>query len=104
MSSYNFNTYYENIDYNFWRELCVKEGVLRHYEKNELFAERGQVARYIGYIKSGTLKYVAYVALSAWSLPVNLSLISHSLFTAKNLAFQSSPLLPARFIAYRRGI
>ena len=62
MSSSNFNTYYENIDYDFWRDLCIKEGVLRHYEKGELFAERGQVARYIGYIKSGTLKYVAYAA------------------------------------------
>ena len=62
MSTSNFNTYYENIDYNFWRDLCIKEGVLRHYEKDELFAERGRVARYIGYIKSGTLKYVAYAA------------------------------------------
>lgn len=62
MSSSNFNTYYENIDNNFWRNLCVEKGVLRHYEKDELFAERGQVARYIGYIKSGTLKYVAYAA------------------------------------------
>lgn len=60
MSTSNFNTYYENIDYNFWRDLCVNQGELRHYEKNEFFAERGQVARYIGYIKSGTLKYVAY--------------------------------------------
>lgn len=62
MSSSNFNTYYENIDYNFWRDLCVNEGELRHYEKDEFFAERGQVARYVGYIKSGTLKYVAYAA------------------------------------------
>lgn len=62
MSTSNFNTYYENIDYNFWRDLCVNEGELRHYEKDEFFAERGQVARYIGYIKSGTLKYVAYAA------------------------------------------
>ena len=62
MSTSNFNTYYENIDYIFWRDLCVNDGVLRHYEKDELFAEVGQVARYIGYIKSGTLKYVAYSA------------------------------------------
>lgn len=62
MSTSNFNTYYENIDYNFWRDLCVNEGELHYYEKDEFFAERGQVARYIGYIKSGTLKYVAYAA------------------------------------------
>lgn len=62
MGTSNFNTYYENIDDKFWRDLCVEEGTLRHYEKDELFAKQGEVARYIGYIKSGTLKYVAYAA------------------------------------------
>lgn len=62
MRSCNFNTYYENIDNIFWRDLCINEGVLRHYEKGEVFVEHGTVARYIGYIKSGTLKYVAYAA------------------------------------------
>lgn len=38
---------------------------MRHYDKDEMFVERGQVARYIGYIKSGTLKYVAYTADSS---------------------------------------
>lgn len=56
----NFNTYYENIDYIFWRDLCVEKGVLLHFEKGQPFAERGHVAKYIGYIKSGTLKYVVY--------------------------------------------
>ncbi len=60
MSSSNFNTYYENIDHDFWRELCVEQGVLRCYDKGEYFIERGQVGRYIGFVKSGTLKYVAY--------------------------------------------
>lgn len=55
-----FNTYYENIDSNFWRNLCVDKGMLRHYEKGELFAEEGTVAKYLGYIKSGALKYVVY--------------------------------------------
>lgn len=62
MSTSNFNTYYENIDHCFWRDLCINFGVLRHYDKGDFFAEQGQVARYIGYIKSGTLKYVAYAA------------------------------------------
>ena len=94
MSSSNFNTYYLNIDYNFWRDLCVQKGVLRHYEKNELFAERGQVARYIGYIKSGTLKYVAYAADGSECV-VGLEFAGEfvadfpfSLY-GKNLAFQS---------------
>ncbi len=60
MDTGNFNTYYENIDRDFWRKLCVEQGVLRHYDKGEFFAMQGETARYLGYIKSGTLKYVAY--------------------------------------------
>ncbi len=60
MKTSNFNPYYENIGYNFWRNLCVEKGVLRHYEKGELFAEEGRSAKYLGYIKSGSLKYVVY--------------------------------------------
>ncbi len=56
----NFNTYIDHIEPDFWRELCVKKGKLRHYERGEEFAKVGEVARYIGYIKSGTLKYVAF--------------------------------------------
>ena len=55
-----FNTYIERIEPDFWRELCVEEGELRRYEKGEEFATAGQVARYLGYIKTGTLKYVAF--------------------------------------------
>ncbi len=56
----NFNTYYDNIDNEFWRNLCLKEGTLRLYNKGDNFVEQGQIAPYLGYIKSGTLKYVAY--------------------------------------------
>ena len=56
----NFNAYINHIEPDFWRELCVKEGKLRHFERGEDFATVGEVARYIGYIKSGTLKYVAF--------------------------------------------
>ena len=62
MLSSKFNTYYENIDHDFWRKLCVEQGVLRSYDKGEYFAESRHVARYIGYIKTGTLKYVAYAS------------------------------------------
>ncbi len=55
-----FNSYYENIDYNFWHTLFVEKGVLRHYDKGELFAEEGKIAKHLGYIKSGALKYVVY--------------------------------------------
>lgn len=60
VKSSNFNTYYENIDSNFWRNIFVEKGVLRHYEKGDLFAEEGRIARYLGYIQSGALKYVVY--------------------------------------------
>ena len=60
MKSSNFNTYYDNIDTDFWRNLCVEKGVLRQYDKGELFAEEGRTAKYLGYIKSGSLKYVVY--------------------------------------------
>ena len=55
-----FNTYIEHIEPEFWRELCMSEGKLRHFEKGEEFVRIGSVARYVGYIKSGTMKYVAY--------------------------------------------
>ncbi len=60
MTHSNFNTYYENIDYKFWRNLCVEKGCLRTYDKGDLFVERGTVGKYMGYIKSGSLKYVVY--------------------------------------------
>lgn len=55
-----FNTYIEHIEADFWRELCVVEGRLRHYERGEDFVRVGSVARYVGYIESGTIKYVGY--------------------------------------------
>lgn len=58
--SERFNTYFNRIDIDFWRDLCVNEGDLRHYKKGEEFVSVGKVGRYIGYVKSGTLKYEAY--------------------------------------------
>ena len=55
-----FNTYIKNIDSDFWRDLCVREGTLLHFERGEEFVTVGEVARYIGYIRSGLMKYVAY--------------------------------------------
>lgn len=55
-----FNTYIHSIETDFWRELCMREGELRHYRKGEEFVTAGQVGRYIGYIKSGRLKYSVF--------------------------------------------
>lgn len=56
----NFNTYIESPAVDYLRNLCLREGVLRHYDRGEAFFTVGNVARYFGYIQSGTLKYVAY--------------------------------------------
>jgi CRP-like cAMP-binding protein len=55
-----FNTYMESARISYWRNLCLHEGTLRHYEKGGDFVSVGTVGRYIGLIKSGTLKYVAF--------------------------------------------
>lgn len=60
--SENFNTYLKQIDFEAWRELCVSKGRLRHFAKGEDFVSVGKVGRYIGFIQSGTLKYVAFSA------------------------------------------
>ena len=79
----NFNTYIDHIEPDFWRELCVKEGTLRHYKRGEEFAKVGHVARYVGYVKRGTMKYISFSAMAlnmwwGWSLPANLFRISPS--------------------------
>lgn len=56
----NFNKYIDHIEPDFWRELCIKEGTLRHYERGEEFVRAGEAAQYIGYIHRGTMKYVVY--------------------------------------------
>lgn len=55
----NFNSYIDQIDFETWREFCVNKGTLRHFAKGEEFVSIGKVGRYIGFIQSGTLKYVA---------------------------------------------
>ncbi len=55
----NFNTYIEHIDFDAWREVCVTKGQLKHFARGDEFVSLGSVSHYFGYIKSGTLKYVA---------------------------------------------
>lgn len=55
-----FNSYIDNIDTDFWENLCISRGQLRHYDKGEAFVTAGEVGRYIGYVESGALKYVCY--------------------------------------------
>ncbi len=55
----NFNTYINHIDVDAWREICVSKGNLRRFAKGEEFVSIGDVGRYVGFIQSGALKYVA---------------------------------------------
>lgn len=55
----NFNTYIAGINTEFWRDLCIKRGELITFQRGEAFVTKGHVARYLGYINNGTLKYVA---------------------------------------------
>lgn len=57
-----FNSYIDNIDTDFWKDLCRRRGQLRHYDKDEEFITAGEVGRYIGYVESGALKYVCYAS------------------------------------------
>ena len=57
-----FNTYLEGIDSEFWSRLCREEGILRKYKKGEEFIRIGKVGKYLGLIKSGSVKYIAYTA------------------------------------------
>ena len=57
-----FNTYLEGIDSEFWSRLCREEGELRKYKKGEEFISINTVAKYIGLINAGSVKYVAYTA------------------------------------------
>ena len=58
--SRRFNTYIDIPEVDFWRTFCMEQGVLRHFEKGEDFVTVGEVCRYVGFIKSGTLKYLAF--------------------------------------------
>ena len=59
----DFNPYISTIDIDFWRDLCVREGELRHYNAGEFFLEAGRIGRYLGFIKEGTLIYVVVDSL-----------------------------------------
>ena len=55
-----FNTYLDGINSEMWKELCMKHGELRNFRKGDEFIRLGEVARYIGFITKGSLKYIVY--------------------------------------------
>ena len=55
-----FNTYLDGINSELWKELCMKHGELRSFRKGEEFIRIGEVAKYIGFITKGSVKYIVY--------------------------------------------
>lgn len=55
-----FNTYIDGIPLEFWRDLCREDGELKKLKKGESFLITGRICKYLGYIESGSFKYVAY--------------------------------------------
>lgn len=55
-----FNTYIDGIPLDFWRDLCREEGSRKHLKKGEVFLSSGDVCKNLGYIESGSFKYVAF--------------------------------------------
>lgn len=57
-----FNTYIDGIDYDLWRSLFLEHGILKQLRKGENFITIGEVAKYFGFIKEGSIKYVVYAS------------------------------------------
>lgn len=58
----NFNTYINHIEFDFWKKFCIEKGEFRLYSKGEEFVSFGTAGRYIGFVKTGTMKYVTFSA------------------------------------------
>lgn len=57
-----FNTYLEKVDTEYWNRLCKEHGTLQNFKAGEEIVTLGEVAQFLGLIKSGTVKYVAYTS------------------------------------------
>ena len=55
-----FNTYIDGIHLEFWRDLCQEEGKIKRLKRREYFLTIGEVCKDLGFIESGSFKYVAY--------------------------------------------
>lgn len=52
-----FNTFEVEFDFSQWREVCMRNGVLRRYAKGEYFAHSGQLLKSVGWVVSGGFKH-----------------------------------------------
>lgn len=54
----SFNSYLTGIDKDFLKLICMREGRLVRFEKDDYFTMAGQVSACVGYIVEGVFKYV----------------------------------------------
>lgn len=55
--SVQFNAFENALDFSFWRELCERQGTLRHFRRGEYFAQTGEVLKNAGWIVKGGFKH-----------------------------------------------
>lgn len=55
--SVQFNAFEKTLDFSFWRELCERQGTLRHFRRGEYFAQTGEVLKNAGWIVKGGFKH-----------------------------------------------
>ena len=55
-----FNTYKEGLNLQFVIDVCRQRGKIWHMKKGEVFEHVGEPARWIGFVKTGYLKYVVH--------------------------------------------
>lgn len=60
MENKKFNSYIDCQTVDYWKNLCYEEGEIIKLNRGDYFFREGEVAKYFGLIKSGTLKYTAY--------------------------------------------
>ena len=53
-----FNKYLKGADLNWIKEVCINQGRLIQYARNDYFSKEGDVTTYVGYIKRGAFRYV----------------------------------------------
>lgn len=52
-----FNSYIENIDTTFIKEICINNGELVHFRRNDYFVREKEVYPFIGFVYTGIMKY-----------------------------------------------
>lgn len=53
-----FNIYHDLLDLSSVRELCMTRGVMREYAKGDVFLAEGTMARELGYVETGYMRFV----------------------------------------------